>query len=63
MFSMRLYIHDITSDGVFDPKVQPQWKQKPAMRLTAFRMRAAIYQCESLPPADKEGTSDPYIEV
>lgn len=26
-------------------------------------MRAAIYQCESLPPADTEGHSDPYVEV
>jgi hypothetical protein len=26
-------------------------------------MRIAIYQCESLPPADSNGSCDPIIEV
>lgn len=63
MFSMRLYIHDVTNDGIFDEKSVKAWSTKPPTRLNAYRCRAAIYQCESLPPADEEGTSDPYVEI
>ena len=34
---------------------QPQYEK--------FRVRVSIYQCSSLPPADQEGHSDPYVEV
>jgi hypothetical protein len=32
-------------------------------RANAFKIRAYIYQAESLPPCDESGASDPYIEV
>lgn len=63
MFSMRLYVNDLTKDGPFDIKEIPEWKQKPPKRNDPYRMRAAIYQCEGLPPADEEGNSDPFVEV
>jgi hypothetical protein len=63
MFSMRLYIHDVDTYGPFDHTAIDAWNVDPPKRLNPFKCRAAIYQCESLPPADKEGSSDPYIEV
>lgn len=32
-------------------------------RNNAYKLRVAIYQCQSLPPADSEGTSDPYVKI
>lgn len=62
IFSMRLYVHDL-SEGPFNPDEQPAWQKQPPRSLNPYRMRAAIYQCESLPPADTEGHSDPYVEI
>jgi hypothetical protein len=62
-FSFRLYFHEIAREGPFDPMKIPSWKKPPPTRLTPFRARVAIYQCENLPPADKTGNSDPYIQV
>jgi len=64
LFSFRLYIHDITSLGAFNPtSTIPSWKGNPPSRLKPWNVRVAIYQCESLPPADSNGTSDPYVKV
>ena len=41
----------------------PSWKKGPPTRLTPYRARVAIYQCENLPPADEQGHSDPYVQV
>lgn len=41
----------------------PLWKSKPAVRTTPYKARVSIYQCENLPPADKSGNSDPYVQV
>lgn len=62
-FSFRLYFHEIEKQGPFDPMMIPTWKRPPEKRLTPFKARVAIYQCENLPPADKTGNSDPYIQV
>ena len=66
MFSMRLYIHDLNAVPDFDHTSIRAWQlptEDDDMELKKFTCRVAIYQCESLPPADKEGSSDPYIEV
>ena len=62
-FSFRLYFHDVHKDGPFDESKVPAWKKPPPARLTPYRARVAIYQCENLPPSDKTGNSDPYVEV
>jgi len=62
-FSIRLYVHNQNEQGQFNPQTHQAWKNEPAKRLTPYLVRVAIYQCENLPPADSNGTSDPYIEV
>lgn len=62
-FSFRLYFHEIDRQGAFDPARIPSWKRPPPTRLTPYRARVAIYQCENLPPADSTGHSDPYVQV
>jgi len=59
LFSFRLYIQE----GKFDPSTVPEWKRQPPNRWTPYRARVAIYQCESLPPADSNGSSDPYVQI
>lgn len=39
------------------------WAKQPKKRPDVWRIRANIYQAESLPPADSNGTSDPFVEV
>ena len=39
------------------------WSTKIPNRLKQMKLRAAIYQCENLPPADSNGTSDPYVQL
>lgn len=39
------------------------FKKDIPKRANAFKIRAYIYQAESLPPCDASGASDPYIEV
>mmetsp|Transcript_20973 Transcript_20973/g.32507 ORF Transcript_20973/g.32507 Transcript_20973/m.32507 type:complete len:176 (+) Transcript_20973:1400-1927(+) len=62
-FSIRLFINDVTLNGEHDPSTIPAWNLKLSKRLKVWKLRVNIYQCESLPPADENGTSDPYIEV
>ena len=63
IFSMRLYFHDVELDGPFESNTIAAWRNKPPNRLDAWKMRACIYSCSQLPPADSEGTSDPYVQV
>ena len=60
---MRLFFNDITVEGQFNPNDNEFWAIKPNKEPPRWKIRANIYQCESLPPADSNGTSDPYIEV
>lgn len=39
------------------------FKKDIPKRANAFKIRAYIYQAESLPPCDESGASDPYIQV
>jgi len=61
-FSVRCYIRDVTNEGPIDPETVPMWAKQPKKRPDVWRIRANIYQAESLPPADSNGTSDPYVE-
>jgi len=47
--------------GKIDKKVI--FPQDIKLRTNVFKIRSYIYQAESLPPADKTGTSDPYVNV
>ena len=61
---MRLYFRDVSLQGVeFNPMDLDFWRKPIRKRNKAFRLRVNIYQCESLPPADENGSSDPYVEV
>merc|ERR1712194_648900 len=62
LFSFRLMFRDVTEQGALDRLKVPSWSQK-SPRTAQYTLRCCIYQCESLPPADKTGTSDPYVEV
>jgi Ca2+-dependent lipid-binding protein len=56
-------LRDVTDEGPFD-LAGTHWANPPPKKLSNFsKVRVSIYQCESLPPADSNGTSDPYIEV
>ena len=61
MFSFKFSIHDITKNGAIDFKQFKAWKGKVAKRSNPVKIRAYIYQCQDLPAADTEGTSDPFI--
>ena len=60
---MRLLIHDATANGQISPDQIPDWKAPLQKRTKCWKVRCNIFQCESLPPADSNGTSDPYVEV
>jgi|TARA_B110000285_G_scaffold138237_1_gene154777 hypothetical protein len=62
LFQVRMYLHETTDLGEFDPNTIKSWKKPPSKRMNAFKIRAYIYQAESLPPCDATGASDPYIE-
>ena len=44
----------------YDKKNQ---KDKLPTRATPFMVRAYIYQCRNLPPADDNGLADPYCKI
>lgn len=39
------------------------WGVPIAKRYSTYKLRAAVYQCENLPPADSNGTSDPFVQL
>jgi hypothetical protein len=59
LFSMRLSIQPDSPDIML--KNQRVWQQE--MRMQSKRLRVHIYQCESLPPADENGSTDPILRV
>jgi Ca2+-dependent lipid-binding protein len=62
MFSFKFSIHDVTRNGEIDfIKQYSAWKQQAPKRSNPVRIRAYIYQCQDLPAADAEGTSDPFV--
>lgn len=63
IFSFRLYFHDETLEGAFDPKAILEWRTPVPKRMNTQRVRCYLYQAESLPACDDTGASDPYIEV
>lgn len=63
IFSFRLYIHDIAKGPIDEIKKKDPWNKKLKSRLDSYKMRISIYQCESLPAADSNGSCDPFIEV
>jgi Ca2+-dependent lipid-binding protein len=63
MISIKLTIHDKTEQGDVDFDYVPAWSMDLPERANRYTGRAFIYQCKGLPSADKDGTSDPYVEV
>jgi len=63
LVSFKLSIHDVTKNNAINFKDYDAWKNNPAKRAHAIKIRAYIYQCKDLPAADSDGTSDPYIKV
>ena len=63
LFSFRLQIHDTTVDPAFDFKQFKCWKKPQSKRMQPVKIRAYIYLCRDLPPADENGTSDSYISI
>ena len=61
LFSFKFSIHDVSKNGPIEFKEQPAWNKKVAKRSNPVKIRAYIYQCNDLPAADAEGTSDPYV--
>jgi hypothetical protein len=61
MFSFKLSIHDVTKNGPIDFKDYKAWSGKVAKRSNPVKIRAYVYQCQDLPAADAEGTSDPFV--
>ena len=66
-FSMKLTIHDVTRNDPIefekDKKRCSGWCKSVPKRSNPIKIRAYIYQCRDLPPADDNGVSDPYVEV
>ena len=60
---MKLSLNNTTKNKDVNLKAQPAWSKPPPKRLSAWKIRAYIYQCQDLPSADSEGSSDPFIEV
>ena len=63
MISLKLSIHNKTTDGEIDFTKYDAWKKPPPKRLNSIKVRCHIYQCRDLPAADDTGASDPYIEI
>jgi len=61
MFSFKFSIHDVEKNGPIDFKTFKSWSGKVAKRSNPVKIRAYVYQCQDLPAADAEGTSDPYV--
>jgi Ca2+-dependent lipid-binding protein len=61
-FSFKFSIYDQSKEGrPIDFKQFPAWSKPASKRSNPVKIRAYIYQCQDLPAADAEGTSDPYI--
>lgn len=60
VIAFRLSIVE-ASDGPNSLDKQPLWTKKMARRPTNVKIRAYIFQCQDLPAADEEGTSDPLV--
>lgn len=63
MFSFKFCIHDVTKNGPIEFKDYPSWNKKVPKRSNPVKIRAYVYQCQDLPAADAEGTSDPFVVV
>ena len=62
MFSFKFSIHDdVSANGPIDFKSYKAYSEKVSKRSNPVKIRAYIYQCQDLPAADAEGTSDPFI--
>jgi hypothetical protein len=51
----------VAKDGAIEYKDHAAWNKKVAKRSNPVKIRAYVYQCNDLPAADAEGTSDPYV--
>ena len=56
-------IHNKSKNGPLDWGKLPAWKKPPPKRPQIKKVRAFIFQCRDLPPADEDGTSDPFLKV
>ncbi len=63
IISVKLSIHDKTTNGPINFEQFPAWKKGPPKRLNVMKVRCFLYQCRDLPAADSDGSSDPYIKV
>jgi len=61
--SFKLSIRDVTKYGAYDYDSCKNWNKRRSKRCEPVKVRAYIYQCRDLPAADKDGTSDPYVEI
>lgn len=60
---MRLHIRSVSENGVFNHSQYRNWSIGFPKRNRAWKIRAAIYQGQSLLPADESGQSDPFVEI
>jgi len=63
-FAIRLYVRSNAAEGrPFVKAKDSVWSKGFEKRNRGYLIRCAIYQCSLLPPADSNGTSDPYVEI
>ena len=63
IISVKLAIHNKSKFGPMDWAKHAAWKKPPPKRPQIKKVRAFIFQCRDLPPADEDGTSDPFLKV
>lgn len=63
MIQVKIAINHKQKNGPVDFKKLNAWKKPPAKRLGSWKIRCFIFQCKDLPPADCDGSSDPYISL
>lgn len=65
-FAIRLYVRSVTEEGPIEPLLLAKdsvWSKGFEKRNRGHLIRCAIYQAALLPPADSNGSSDPYVEI
>lgn len=63
MIQMKLSVNNIAKNGPFEWLRYKTWKKKPKKRMTACKIRAFIFQCQDIPAADNDGSSDCFVSL
>jgi hypothetical protein len=63
MIQFKMSINNVAKNGPIEWLKYKTWKKKPKKRMIACKLRAFVFQCQDIPSADTDGSSDCFITL